>query len=560
MLLSSIFCLVWSLSFMSRRDTAIFYARIGIIILFYCIFLSYNNLFINYLGSGIGLFSGLFYTSSITQTFHILIFVICLLILNMTGFFPRKFVSSNFSSLNKLFRYIHIEKPKIINSVLLKKGEQYSIVEYTVMLLLIITGSLFLLSSNDFVSIFISIELQSYGLYLLCTMYRNSESSTSAGLTYFLLGSLASCFILLGIGLIYANLGVTYLDSFYIINNLAGILDNQDITGFIPFCLITIAVGFLFKISAAPFHFWSPEVYDGIPTIVTTFVAIIAKISILTLLLQLVHYTNNIYITANYNWTYSLLISSILSLIIGTVLGLTQYRIKRLFAYSTISHLGFMLLALTINSIESIQSFIFYLVQYSLSNLNAFVLLVAIGSSLYAYTDNNISHNNLIDRKNSPIQLISQLKGYFHINSTLALSLAITLFSFAGIPPLMGFFAKLMIFSAALQEGFIFLTLIGVLTSVISAVYYLLVVKTMFFDEHTYTLKKKFQDMSMSALIIKNNKVEDTVQLDKLSLSSSLSITISILTLVISLFMFMPNEWLHMSNLLAIGLFVPGSL
>uniref|UniRef100_UPI003C7A11B5 proton-conducting transporter transmembrane domain-containing protein n=1 Tax=Streptomyces sp. rh185 TaxID=3028729 RepID=UPI003C7A11B5 len=214
-----------------------------------------NNLFINYLGSGIGLFSGLFYTSSITQTFHILIFVICLLILNMTGIFPRKFVSSNFSNLNKLFRYIHIEKPKIINSVLLKNGEQYSIVEYTVMLLLIITGSLFLLSSNDFVSIFISIELQSYGLYLLCTMYRNSESSTSAGLTYFLLGSLASCFILLGIGLIYANLGVTYLDSFYIINNLAGILDNQDITGFIPFCLIVIAVGFLFKISAAPFHF-----------------------------------------------------------------------------------------------------------------------------------------------------------------------------------------------------------------------------------------------------------------------------------------------------------------
>lgn len=560
MLLSSIFCLVWSLAFMSRRDTAIFYSRIGIIILFYCIFLSYNNLFINYLGSGIGLFSGLFYTSSITQTFHILIFVICLLILNMTGFFPRKFVSSKYITLNKLFRHIHIEKPKILNNILLKKGEQYSIVEYTVMLLLIITGSLFLLSSNDFVSIFISIELQSYGLYLLCTIYRNSESSTSAGLTYFLLGSLASCFILLGIGLIYANLGVTYLDSFYIINNLAGILDKQDITGFIPFCLITMTVGFLFKISAAPFHFWSPEVYDGIPTIVTTFVTIIAKISILALLLQLIHYTNNIYITANYNWTYSLLISSILSLIIGTVLGLTQYRIKRLFAYSTISHLGFMLLALTINSIESIQSFIFYLVQYSLSNLNAFILLVAIGSSLYAYTDNNISHKNLIDRKNSPIQLISQLKGYFHINSILALSLAITLFSFAGIPPLMGFFAKQMVFSAALQEGFIFLTLIGVLTSVISAVYYLLIVKTMFFDEHTYTLKKKFQDMSMSALIIKNNKVVNTIQLDKVSLSSSLSITISILTLVILLFMFMPNEWLHMSNLLAIVLFVPGSL
>ena len=560
MLLSSIFCLVWSNALASRRDTAIYYSRIGIIILFYCIFLSYNNLFITYLDSGIGLFSGLFYTSSITQTFHILIFVISLLILNMTGFYPRKLLSPEFITLNKLFTSLHVIKTRVLNNIQYKRGEQYSIVEYTLMLLLIITGSVFLISSNDLVSIFLSIELQSYGLYLLCTMYRNSESSTSAGLTYFLLGSLASCFILLGIGLIYANLGVTYLDSFYIINNLAGILDNQDITTYIPFCLIIMSIGFLFKISAAPFHFWSPDVYDGIPTIVTTFVAIIAKISILTLLLQLVHYTNSIYITTQYNWTVSLLVSSLLSLIIGTVLGLTQYRIKRLFAFSTISHLGFMLLALTINSVESIQSFIFYLVQYSLSNLNAFILLVAIGSSLYAYNDNNTSHNNLIDRKNSPIPLISQLKGYFHINSILALSLAITLFSFAGIPPLMGFFAKQMVFSAALQEGFIFLTLIGVLTSVISAVYYLFIVKTMVFDDHSYTFKNKFLDLNMPALVIKNNKVTKTIQLNSFALSSSLSIVISILTLVILLFMFMPNEWLHMSNLLAVVLFVPGSL
>jgi len=561
MLLSSIFCLVWSNALASRRDTAILYSRIGIIILFYCIFLSYNNLFITYLDSGIGLFSGLFYTSSITQTFHILIFVISLLILNMTGFFPRKLLSTdNFNTLNKLFSRIHVVKTRVLNDIIYKRSEQYSIVEYTLMLLLIITGSVFLISSNDLVSIFLSIELQSYGLYLLCTMYRNSESSTSAGLTYFLLGSLASCFILLGIGLIYANLGVTYLDSFYIINNLAGILDEQDITVYIPFCLIIMSIGFLFKISAAPFHFWSPDVYDGIPTIVTTFVAIIAKISILALLLQLVHYTNSIYITTQYNWTISLLVSSLLSLIIGTVLGLTQNRIKRLFAFSTISHLGFMLLALTINTVESTQSFIFYLVQYSLSNLNAFILLVAIGSSLYAYNDNDTNHNSLVDKQNSPIQLISQLKGYFHINSILALSLTITLFSFAGIPPLMGFFAKQMVFSAALQEGYIFLTLVGVLTSVISGVYYLFVVKTMFFSEHSYTFKKKFQDLIMPALVVKNNRITNSIELNNFSISSSLSIVISILTLVILLFMFMPNEWLHMSNLLAVVLFVPGSL
>jgi NADH-ubiquinone oxidoreductase chain 2 len=148
-----------------------------------------------------------------------------------------------------------------------------------------------------------------------------------------------------------------------------------------------------------------------------------------------------------------------------------------------------------------------------------------------------------VDKNNSPIQLISQLKGYFHINSLLALSLAITLFSFAGIPPLMGFFAKQMVFSAALQEGFIFLTLIGVFASVISAVYYLFIVKTMFFDEHSYTYFTKLKNLRIPAFIIQNNKVVNRIYFDsKFALSSSLTITISILTLVILLFMLMPNE------------------
>ena len=562
MLLSSIFCILLSNALSFRRDITIFFSRIGIIVLAYCLFLSYNNLFITYLEGGIGLFGGLFYTSSITQLFHMLIFIISLLILNMTGFYPRKLVSNEYLGLYKLlFTKLQFIKKLTVSSLILKKGEQYSILEYTLMLLFIIMGSVLLISSSDLVSIFLSIELQSYGLYLLCAMYRNSESSTSSSLIYFLLGGLASIFILLGIALIYANLGVTYLDSLYVINNLAGIINEQEITKYIPYSLLILSVGFLFKISAAPFHFWSPDVYDGIPTIVTTFVAIIAKISILILLLQLVHYTNNIYMTTQYSWTSSLLLSSLLSLVIGTILGLTQFRIKRLYAYSTISHLGFMLLVLTINSVESIQSFIFYLIQYSLSNLNAFILLVAIGYSLYAYNDKNINHHNLIDKNNSPIQLISQLKGYFHINSFLALSLSITLFSFAGIPPLMGFFAKQMVFSAALQEGFVFLTLIGVLTSVISAVYYLFIIKTMFFDGHSYTYINKLKDILIPAFILQNNKVVNKIYFDsKFALSSSLSITISILTLVILLFIFMPNEWLNMSNILAIVLFVPNSL
>jgi NADH-ubiquinone oxidoreductase chain 2 len=143
-------------------------------------------------------------------------------------------------------------------------------------------------------------------------------------------------------------------------------------------------------------------------------------------------------------------------------------------------------LALSINSVESIQSFIFYLIQYSISNLNAFFLLISIGYTLFIYTNKNINYFNLLDKNNSPIQLLSQIKGYFSINHILAISLAITIFSFAGIPPLVGFFAKQMILSAALQDGFIFMALIAVLTSVISAVYYLYIVKIMFFDLHSY--------------------------------------------------------------------------
>ena len=179
-------------------------------------------------------------------------------------------------------------------------GEQFKIIEYPLIILFIITGAVFLVSTSDLVSIFLSIELQSYGLYLLSTIYRNSEQATSGGLTYFLLGGLASCFILLGSALLYANSGTTSLDGIYVIASISDL--GSDISNntqswyksdYINMSLVILCVGFLFKVSAAPFHFWSPDVYDAIPTIVTTFVAIIAKISIFIFLLELVHYTSN---------------------------------------------------------------------------------------------------------------------------------------------------------------------------------------------------------------------------------------------------------------------------
>jgi len=203
-------------------------------------------------------------------------------------------------------------------------------------------------------------------------------------------------------------------------------------------------------------------------------------------------------------------------------------------------------LALSINSIESIQAFIFYLMQYSLSNLNAFILLISIGFSLYYYVNNNKEYNELNDKNNSPIQLISQMKGFFYINPVLSLSLVVTIFSFVGIPPLIGFFAKQMVLSAALDSGYIFLVLVAILTSVISAVYYLNVIKQVFFDKAEYRINPVILDTNMHATITGNNTSSITNKLifkyNSIILSSCLTITISILTLIILLFILMPQE------------------
>ena len=548
-----------------RRDKSILFSRIAIIILLYSSLLGLVSLYINCIDKGIGLYGGLFHVTSNTHIFHIFIFLISAIILQLTSFYPRKILIPDFSSIYKKIMYKFIyHTTNIIN----KMGEQFKIIEYSLILLFITIGATFLISTSDLVSIFLSIELQSYGLYLLSTLYRNSELATSGGLTYFLLGSLSSCFILLGICLLYINSGTTNLDGLYVITSLSDMFNDNTNNilywykpYYINFSLLIMSVGFLFKISAAPFHFWSPYVYDAIPTIVTTFVAIIAKISIFIFLLELVHYTSNSLYAFQFSWTSSLLLSSLLSLIIGTIVGLTQFRIKRLFAYSTISHVGFILLALSINSIESIQAFIFYLMQYSISNLNAFIILVSIGFSLFYYVNDkkDKDFNKLLDKNLSPIQLISQIKGYFYINPVLALSLTITLFSFAGIPPLIGFFAKQMVLSAALDNGYIFLVLIAILTSVISAVYYLGVIKQIFFDKSDYKINPVLMySRYFGNIVYKTKSIKDvTYRLHNIILSSSLTITISILTLIIILFIFIPQEWLSMANILALILFNP---
>ena len=180
--------------------------------------------------------------------------------------------------------------------------------------------------------------------------------------------------------------------------------------------------------------------------------------------------------------------------------------------------------------------------QYSIGNLNAFIILISIGFSFYCYVNDDKEFKELADKNNSPVQLISQLKGYFYINPVLALSLAITIFSFVGIPPLIGFFAKQMVLSAALDNGYVFITLVGILTSVISAVYYLNIIKQVFFDKPDYKINPELLNINLHGNITKNNVFERlTFKTDNIILSSSLTITISVLTLVVSLFIFFPQ-------------------
>ena len=520
-----------------RREKSILFNRVAILILLYSGILGYDSLTIGSLDTGVGVFSGLFHSTLITHSFDIFIYIIGAVILQLTSFYPRRLRTVKLTT----------ERSEQIN-----KNEQFHITEYPLVILFIFIGATFLMSSSDLVSMFIAIELQSYGLYILATLYRNSELSTTAGLTYFLLGGLSSGFILLGSSLLYINSGLTNLDGIYVLASLSDenkgveavtfIIDN----GFIKtmnvnsqsfnLALLIMSIGYLFKVSAAPFHFWSPDVYDALGTIVTTFVAILPKISLFIFLLELVNYATPS--AVEFSWSYIFLVSSLLSLILGTVVGLVQRRIKRLLAYSSISHVGFILLALAGGNQESLSAFFFYLMQYSVSNVNIFFIIILIGYSLIY----NKSDSNLLDEKNSPLQLIKQLKGYYHLNPMLSLSFTITLFSFMGIPPLIGFVGKQQVLYAALSQGFYFLAILAVLTSVVGGVYYLNIVKMMFFDKPELT-----ENTSDSFLAEQSNSYT----------SSSLTVPISVLTLVILLFMISPTEWLSMTSILALSLINP---
>jgi NADH-ubiquinone oxidoreductase chain 2 len=256
MLIYSIIFILLSNAVSLRRDKSILFSRAAILVLLYSSLIGLVSLYISSLDRGIGLFGGLFNATSTTQIFQIFIFVVSAVILQLTAFYPRRVLLEKTASLSAI---INVKFNESINSIRNKKGEQFKIIEYPLIILFIITGAVFLVSTSDLVSIFLSIELQSYGLYLLSSIYRNSESATNGGLTYFLLGGLSSCFILLGTSLLYSNSGTTNMDSLYVISSLSDITVNNINSvyesNYIHMSLLILSVGFLFKVSAAPFHF-----------------------------------------------------------------------------------------------------------------------------------------------------------------------------------------------------------------------------------------------------------------------------------------------------------------
>lgn len=506
MVLFGVLTMILAIALFSLRIPAIYFYRITIILLLYSALLSYNSLYVDLIGSGVGVFGGLFQVTTITQSIDLFIYLVGALVLLLSS------------------------RTNGLNSTLVNKSKGLSVLaEYPLIALFSVLGMSSLISSSDLVSMFLSIELQSFAVYILATIYRESESATSAGLKYFLLGSLSSALILLGSSLLYSFTGLTNFEGLYML------CSTTTTNTAIEISVLLIMVGLLFKVSAAPFHNWAPDVYDGVPTVVTTWLTTMPKISFLVFVLEFQGFTQ----LANWSsWTYLLLISSLLSLLVGTIGGLAQYRIKRLLTYSTISHVGFLLLALAINNEESVESFLFYLIQYTLTNINVFFILVSFG---YLLQTKGLSIY-------SPIQYINQLKGQFKVNPLLGLSFAICLFSMAGTPPLMGFFGKQMVLYAATHNGNFFLAFVAILVSVISAAYYLRVIKVIHFDptptsELSLSLNNSNKDVTNDQSVIAG----------KLTTSSSL--VIATITLLLIFFIINPTPLLNSVHLITLNLF-----
>ena len=353
------------------------------------------------------------------------------------------------------------------------RHEEIFTFEFAILFYFYIMGVYLLFLSNDFFSLYLGVELQSFVLYVLCA-YKRDAFSSEAGLKYFVLGAFSSGILLFGISLIYGFTGSTNFDDIYsLFYSYADTLSSNNgfLVGFVFF-----SVGFLFKLGIFPFHMWVPDVYEGSPTIVTAVLAAISKFVIAIAFIKIYMY---VFFSFSFYWYRIFLVLGLLSILFASVAALYQDKIKRLLAYSGIAHMGYVMLAASSNSIEGFFAAYYYLLVYSFTGLAVFIILL----SVRKYT------NYL------KIKSLADFSSLFRNNPAVAISFSIFMFSLAGIPPLAGFFSKLFVFLSLIKVGSYLASVIVIVTSVVSAVYYLWIVKIIFFKD--YEVKTFFIPMNL---------------------------------------------------------------
>jgi len=330
--------------------------------------------------------------------------------------------------------------------------------EYPVLILLSTTGMMMMISASDLIALYLGLELQSLALYVVAAFRRDNVRSSEAGLKYFVLGALSSGMLLYGASLLYGFAGSTSFSAIGAAGNAQGAGQNL----LLIFALAFLLVGIAFKVSAVPFHMWTPDVYEGSPTPVTAFFSAAPKVAAMALLIRVVV---SAFPGIKPQWQQIVVFLAIASTLLGAFAAIGQTNIKRLMAYSSIANVGYALIGLAAGTAEGAQGVLIYMAIYVVMTLGAFACILS------------------MRRQDGPVEDISSLAGLAQNNLPMAFALAVFMFSLAGIPPLAGFWAKFYVFLAAVQSGFYALAVIGVVASVIGAYYYLRIVKIMFFDE-----------------------------------------------------------------------------
>jgi NADH-quinone oxidoreductase subunit N len=380
-------------------------------------------------------------------------FILTLILIN----FGKDFYISTDISLNTINLFVLSKIILSIGSIIFillskrpLKNENLYRYEYILFILFAILGSFVLISSDNFLTAFIGLELQSLSLYLMAAFNTKNLKSNEAGIKYFSLGALSSGFLLFGISMIYYDTGSFYMQN---LNNFTTISEIG---------LSLVLISLFFKVSAAPFHIWTPDVYEGSPTISTLFFASLPKFASLIFLFRVYQELN---ISGIQSLNYIFQIVCAISLLVGVYGAITQKVIKRLLAFSSINHIGFMLLGIMSYQFMSEGTLFFYLIIYLITTFGIFAVLLNLRTVEGEFTK------------------ISQLNGLRFTSNSKSISMLVFFFSLAGIPPFAGFFAKFFILSASITDGFFFLSIVAVLSSVIAAFYYLTIIKNMFFNK-----------------------------------------------------------------------------